>query len=389
MDKSKLLKTYEIFDSYEKRFARAALEKPFYIPVSEAEREAIREKVKRILGYNESRIPEIENIEEIYKSDFGTYTVTELRYTSWRDVYGCASLYLPKRSGKLPLAFIACGHGDGGRAYAPYVKMARRLACMGIAVIMPDNIGQGDREFMGHRNVVSPFYSGLTLQGLIVMESIALIRRFMSDERFDRERIAALGNSGGGTQTMLLAALCPELSVISSSGYASEFHYIHSKEKRHCSCNLLPGSVKELDPWEIYSVFAPKPLLLENGQFDHYFPMDYFERCARKTKGVYSMLSAEENFEKHIAKTKHGWEDQDIDVISAFLAKHLSIDLKPSIEEVALADEFAPERHIAIPGEALDTDALTERLTGKKMPEGTRLSDVFKPTSGPMRRILT
>ena len=51
MDKTKLIKTYEIFDSYEKRFARATLEKPFYIPVSEAERESIRDKVKRMLGY--------------------------------------------------------------------------------------------------------------------------------------------------------------------------------------------------------------------------------------------------------------------------------------------------------------------------------------------------
>lgn len=380
MDKTKLIKTYEIFDSYEKRFARATLEKPFYIPVSEAERESIRDKVKRMLGYDEALIPEIGSIEEVEKTDLGAYTVTEARYTTWHGVYGSASLYLPKGAKKPPLAFIACGHGDGGRAYKPYRRMAERLAGIGIAVIMPDNIGQGDREPMGHKSVVSPFYAGLTLQGLIVMESIALIRHLARDDRFDGGRIASLGNSGGGTLTMLLAALCPELSVISSSGYASEFHYVLSKEKKHCSCNLLRGAASSLEPWEIYSLFAPKPLMLENGCYDNYFPMEYFERCARRTGGVYSILSAEEKFEKHLAKTKHGWDDEDIKVISAFIAKHLSIDTDLLPKEVGDVEEFAPERHIPMPEGALDTDRLCERLSGVKMPEGTRLSDIFKPT---------
>ena len=84
------------------------------------------------------------------------------------------------------------------------MAMGARLAELGIAAMVPDNIGQGDRnrseEFKSpsHWNSVAPFYCGLTLQGMIVMETVALIRYMAKDPRFDSARFAACGNSGGG-----------------------------------------------------------------------------------------------------------------------------------------------------------------------------------------------
>jgi cephalosporin-C deacetylase-like acetyl esterase len=209
MDKAKLLRTGEIFDSYEKRFARARLDKPFSIPKSEEERRRIIEKAKKMLGYEDSLVPSVRNMREVSSLDMGEFTVTELLYETWDNVYSSASLYLPKREGVLPLVFLVCGHGDFGRLNKGYRLMATRLALMGLAVIVPDNIGQGDRELMGHWNSIGPFYAGTTLQGLIAMETVALVRHMKSDARFDSKRFAAIGNSGGGTLTLMLSALCP------------------------------------------------------------------------------------------------------------------------------------------------------------------------------------
>lgn len=379
MDENKLLKTHLIFDSYEKRFLRSRIDKPHYIPTGESERQKIIEKVKTMLGYDENLIPQIENLTEVSEADLGAFSVKHLRYTTWKDTYASASLYLPKARRKLPLALLACGHGAGGRLYKKYRAMARRLAATGIAVIVPDNIGQGDREFMGHKDCVGPFFAGLTLQGLIVMETVALIRHMAKDERFDTSRFAALGNSGGGTLTMMLAALAPELSVIASSGYPSEFHYIFSKERGHCSCNLLPGCVA-LDMWEIYSVFAPKPLLLESGIHDKYFPIEYFERNARRVAGVYTLKGAGESFEKVATDTRHGWEDEDYFVISEFLKRRLGAAETESSESVKSEEDNRDVYHVSFPDGALTTDALAEMLCGKKMPAGTALEDIFKPT---------
>lgn len=380
MKKNKLLKTYEIFDSYEKRFAKARLDKQFCIPTDKESRCKIIEKTKKMLGYDECLVPKVSNMEEVSRENFGTHFVIQLRYTTWENTYSCATLYLPNSDEKLPLVFLVCGHGDGGRLFYGYRSMAHKLCAGGFAVIVPDNIGQGDREFMGHWNSVGPFYAGYTLQGLIVMETVALVRYMTGDSRFDPKRFAAIGNSGGGTLTLFLAALCPEISVLASSGYPSEFHYVLEKERSHCSCNLLRGCAVSVEMWEIYSIFAPKPMLVEQGIFDNLIPVEYFERNSRKVRGVYSLMGAEENFESHVAMTKHPWDAEDKDAIVAFLAKRLGISNESSVEFEDLGEAIPDSWHVTMPTYALNTDELSERLSGRKMPDGTSLADIFKPS---------
>lgn len=381
MDKSKLIKTAEIFDFYEKRFAKARINKKFSFDRSEEEKLKIISRTKKMLAYDESLVPTITDITVTHVSDMENFTISELMYQTWESVYSSASLYLPKVNGKRPLVFLACGHGDGGRLNKGYRLMATKLALLGFAVIVPDNIGQGDREFMGHWNSIGPFYAGFTLQGLIVAETIALIRKMKEDKRFDNKKFAAIGNSGGGTLTLMLAALCPEISVLSSSGYPSEFHYILSKERPHCSCNLLRGCAISPEMWEIYSIFAPKPMLLEGGIFDNLIPSEYFQRNKRKLQTIYSLMNAENNFEAVATDTKHPWEAEDRQIISDFLLKRFGVTCEKHVSEEELVTDDIPDCiHVKMPKEAIDTDTLSERISGKKMPIGTELSDIFKPT---------
>jgi hypothetical protein len=315
-------------------------------------------------------------MEAISKQDCGSFEVTQLKYTTWKNFYGCASLFMPKTDEKIPLVFVLCGHGKDGRLSSAYVAMAKRLAEQGIAVMLPDNIGQGDRIYLGHRDVISPFYCGLTLQGLIVMETIALIRYMKKDSRFDSERIGSCGNSGGGTLNLFLAALAPELSAISSSGYPSEFSYVFSKERFHCSCNLLPGAVRGPEMWEILSVFAPKPMLLESGLCDALFPADYSHRNARKVGHTYRQLDAENAFRYVSCNTTHSWANEDRYEIAKFFSEVFSTKAATEEETEALDTSLW---HIGIGSESLTVDALSERISGKLMPEGCKLSDIYKP----------
>ena len=201
-----------------------------------------------------------------------------------------------------------------------------------------------------------------------------------SDVRFDKDRFLACGNSGGGTLCLLLAALAPELSAISASGYPSEFEYIFSKERRHCSCNLLPGIMHGPEMWEILSVFAPKPLLLEQGELDHLIPNEYAQRNARKVRAVYAMADAEDNFSFKTTGEAHAWKSADRYIISSFLAKAAGMPMPT--EDFDESDEILEalnESHVSLPENALSADGAAEMLTGIKMPEGTRLCDVYPP----------
>lgn len=382
----KWMTSTEVFEDYERRFAQARLDKPMSRPWEPEQREKISAATKRMLRYDEALVPTIHNMEEISRVEHDGYAAIQLRYQTWEQMYGCATLFLPHKEGKLPLVFVCCGHGDQGRLSLSYMGMGHRLASLGMAALVMDNIGQGDRnphpekgKHPNHWLAVAPFQCGLTLQGLVVMETIAMIRYMQNDPRFDSSRFGACGNSGGGTLTMFLAALAKELSVIASSGYPSETTYLLQKERRHCACNLLIGQAHEAEMWEMYSLFAPKPLLLSNGVFDNLIPMDLSHRNGRKVHNTYVQMGKEENFTHKLTKTKHSWDVEDVNLISGFLSRHLlGVTPAEEITEIFKVEDLEPLR-VSIPEDCLTTAQLSEKLSGKKAEEGKELADVFRP----------
>ena len=371
--------TMQVFEEYEKRFALAKAEKRFDPPLSSTQKQRVLEKVKKMLCFDQSLVPTISNVKVERQRDFGSYVEYQVTYNTWKDVYSATTVMMPKTDKPVPAVLICCGHGKNGRLTEGYSLMAHRLVKSGMAVIVPDNIGQGDREFMGHWKVVSPFYAGLSLQGLIVAETLALIKAMEVHPMIDGDNICACGNSGGGTLTLFLTALAPQLKAVASSGYPSEFACILSKEKTHCACNLLKGSVTSAEMWEIYSLFAPKPLLLSQGKNDDLIPKPLAQKNARKVKYVYSSLGAQNNFKFALTDTKHAWEQEDRILITDFLCSVLNLEPCKEVDEQEILT-LLNDRSINVPKNAIGVDELVYNLTGKKMPNGITLQDIVPPT---------
>ncbi len=382
MKDEKWFHTMEIYDEYERRFASARAGQTFRDASDPKVREEILWDVKTVLGYKEELLPNVHNIGLVSSTDFDTYEVRNYRFETWEHFYSSAELFLPHdRSKKLPLTILFCGHGDEGRLSPGYLYMGHRLAKMGIAVLIPNNIGQGDRDAFGHRFCVAPFYCGTSVQGMILMESVALVRHMAAYPVFDSTRFASCGNSGGGTLNLFIAALAAkELCAVAATGYTSQFDYILSKERRHCCCNLLPGVHGKLEMWEILSLFAPKPLLVEQGNYDNLISIDLFLRNARKVENTYIQLGAKENFRHEVTETLHSWAAPDRTVISKFLCGVFGIehDGLTEDEDPALLKNV-DSWIVRYPEEAVSTDRAAQNITGVEMPEGTNLWDVFPP----------
>ena len=383
--KQKWKKSTELFDEYERRFAVARAVKELTHPWEDEDKEKIIESTKRMIRYDESLVPTIRGMEEVHRIDYSSYSAVQYRFESWENTFGSATLYHPYTTERLPLVFVCCGHGNEGRLTSAYMAMGHRLASLGLAALVIDNIGQGDRNRdpsgannADHWAAVAPFKCGLTLQGLIVMETIALIRYMKNDARFDPERFAACGNSGGGTLTMFLSALAPELGVIASSGYPSEIPYVLQKEREHCACNLFIGQAHGAEMWEIYSTFAPKPLFLEGGSSDNLIPMDLAHRNARKVRNTYVQLGAESNFSFKLTNTRHSWEIDDINAISRFLSEKL-MNITPEDATELFATDDISELRVPLPDNALTTKELSEMLTGISSQDDIKLWEVFVP----------
>lgn len=380
--------TLRCYEYYEKRFASAIINAPSRRPWIEKDRLEIISTLKECLGFKEEYIPEIKaTVVKVLQQD--GFHIEFLRSESWSNVFGAAHLYVPDDNTGLytsdngiqrPFVLLCCGHGAYCKLAPGYQAMARRLARQGAMVLITDNIGQGERAPMGHADVALPFACGLSLQGLIVMETIAWVRWAMKYNRVDTGRMASIGNSGGGTLSLLLSGLCPELAVMSASGYPSTFEYLAKKEKKHCHCNILPGVIGKVDMWEILGTFAPKPMYIFQGMDDNMLPNDIFYSVARKVKTVYTELNAEDAFRFKSLNGPHSWTNEKRYHLARFLADTLKL-LPAKVLEDDTVDciDVNNTCYEEWPKEAITADELAVHLTGINPDPGLKLYDVYKP----------
>ena len=373
----RIAQTREVFEEYEKRFAQARLDKKLRNPWLPEDREEIMATIRDVLKFEESMIPQI-RVRKTQDQIFEGIHVQHMLFESWEHFYGITSLYIPEGGGKRPLVVICPGHSAVGRF--GYQRMAMTLAKQGAYALILENIGQGCRQAFGHREVPEVFFCKKNLQGLVVAEACGWIRYMKEQPYVDADRIGACGNSGGGTLTTFLCAMEPSLAAVASCGYPNEFTYVLQKEKQHCDCNLLENVASRLEMWEVHSMFAPKPLLLENGLNDDMLPADLFRKNARKVQSVYDMMDAHDRLRSQLTNTRHSWEQADMELIGGFFAEHFDL-AQPQVymDEPLLthADVTLP-----FPEDAITTGQMVQNLTGISARPGVTLPDIIKPRFG-------
>ena len=127
--------------------------------------------------------------------------------------------------------------------------------------------------------------------------------------------------------------------------------------------------------WEIYSTFAPKPLMLSSGKYDDLFPVDLFRKTVRKVRAVYEKMGAGDSFNSAITYTKHSWEAEDITVISDFFCHTFGVFSK-EVNEIGLLDVGC---RFVYPDDAISTNMTAERILGEKIDNRLTLPSVYPP----------
>ena len=203
----KEIELLQCLEAYDRRFHEKLAKMPTYAPWQKNDRQRIRAVLQQTLGIRPEWIPQIQ-MQRVGILPMNGYSVEQLHFTSWKGVHGSAHLYWPDRQqGLLPGVLLCCGHEAGCKHAQSYQAMARRLARQGAAVLIADNMGQGERLPMGHSASVLPFACGMSLQGMLVMESIALLRWLAVQPKIDSARLGITGNSGGGALSMFVGAV--------------------------------------------------------------------------------------------------------------------------------------------------------------------------------------
>ncbi len=251
------------------------------------------------------------------------YTVENVFFESMPGIYISGNLYKPlKIKGKVPGILCPHGHGLDPRFKEYTQQRCATLARMGAIVFAYDMVGHGDMKQADHK-IENVFKSQL-------INSVRVVDFLTQMPDVDVSRIACTGESGGGTQTFMLAALDDRIAVsvpvVMISGYffggcQCESGMPVHKSNHHATTNV-----------EIAACFAPKPMIMisDGGDWTKNTPELEFPFVQR----IYGFYKAENQIENvHLANEKHDYGPSKREAAYQFLAKKLGLSIAKLMKE--------------------------------------------------------
>ena len=274
---------------------------PFAPPPSKAAWEQRAERVRRQILISQGLwpMPTKTPLQPVIpgRIDRGDYTVEKVYFQSAPGFFVTGNLYRPKKvAGKAPGVLFAHGHWadarlsestdaelrreiadgeerfeEGGRSR--FQSMCVQLARMGCVVWQWDMLGNSDSQQISMKlahgfakqrpEMNTTEYWGLfspqaeahlqSAMGLQTWNSIRSLDFLLSLPEVDPERIAMTGASGGGTQTMILAAIDPRVKLSFPAVMVS------TAMQGGCTCENASLLRVNTGNVEFAGLFAPKP----------------------------------------------------------------------------------------------------------------------------------
>jgi dienelactone hydrolase len=357
------------------------------------------------------------------KVDRGDYTVEKVYFESFPGFHVTGNLYRPKNvTGRVPGVLFAHGHWtdarlsesseaelrgeiatgqerfeEGGRSR--FQSMCVQLARMGCVVWQWDMLGNSDAQQLSMQlvhgfakqrpDMNAPgawgFFSPLaeshlqSVMGLQTLNSVRSLDFLLSLPEVDPERIAMTGASGGGTQTMILAAIDPRVKL--------SFPAVMVSTAMQGGCTCENASLLRVDTGnvEFAALFAPGPQGMTTAN-------DWTKEMATKgfpeLKQLYTLLGAADRVTLHRGEHfPHNYNAVSRSAFYGVLNRHFKLGQKePVLErdyprlnksELTVYDDAHPrpaggedfERNLL---QALTKDAAAQLAAAARTEEGRR-----------------
>ena len=208
------------------------------------------------------------------------YRLEKLVYESQPNFHVSANLYIPTTAQPpFPGVLVQMGHTTDGKA--SYQLCCQWLARFGFLVLGFDPMGQGERTYYPGRTLSRSrlgadeehtrpgrqmLLKGDTSTRLQTWDAVRSLDYLAAHPLVDPKRLGGTGQSGGGTNTMLLAAVDDRLAAaavscgIIENVACADFNPPGSTDDGEQ--NLIASGPAGFDRWDLLYPLAPKPLLI-------------------------------------------------------------------------------------------------------------------------------
>ena len=201
---------------------------------------------------------------------------------------------------------------------------AHRWAQRGFITAAPDARAFGERrEPIGQQHEESAYLRstciplnhaaislGQSLTGMWTFDLIRLVDYLQSRKDVDADRIGCGGLSGGGLQTLWLAALDDRIRAAVVSGYFYGYRDSLLDLNGNCGCNYVPGLWQAVDMGDLGALVAPRPLLIETGDRDPLNGARGIKNVSEQaaiTRSAYDLFHASAELVHDVRHGEHRW----------------------------------------------------------------------------------
>ncbi|MGH2356019.1 MAG: alpha/beta hydrolase family protein [Chloroflexota bacterium] len=257
----------------------------------EAWQRRLRARLIRDLGL-EGLPREDLRVRTVRSTRYETNALEQLTFESQPGVLVAASLYLPhSATAAQPAPAVLCVHGHvyaHGRRHAKEQARAIGFAQRGYVVLSMDTLGLGERAFMGHDDAMHLPAAGLSLAGLLAWDNIRALDYLAARPEVDPVRLGVTGSSGGGNQTLYLAAVDERVQV--AAPVCSVETYRDYMSKWRCTCETVPNLLRYAEMADVLALAAPRAMLVVSGVRDTGFSIASAREAFHALQPVYEAL---------------------------------------------------------------------------------------------------
>ncbi len=250
------------------------------------------------------------------------YRIEKIIYETRPKFYVTANLYLPDSKPPYPGVFVATGHIRHSKAAEMNQRICLLLAKNGMAALIYDPIGQGERVQMFSDDGTEARFNATVQHTLLgtgcillgqnaatfrVWDGVRALDYLASREEVDANRIGCTGNSGGGMMTSYLMSIDPRVACAAPSCYiTSSRRLLGTIGPQDAEQNIHAQVAGGLEHSDYLLMRAPKPTLVCCATQD-FFDIQGTWDSFREAKRIYTRLGYAERVGIIESDTTHGF----------------------------------------------------------------------------------